>query len=73
MGRGRGYHLLTLLGLSLLIYALKENRKVIINNVIWSLKALELSIWTEKTIRSEEKVYLFSKIRGVKPFAFFDS
>jgi hypothetical protein len=39
-GRGKGYLLLTLLGLSLLIWALKENRTVIINNVICLLKAL---------------------------------
>jgi hypothetical protein len=55
MGRRRGCHLPTLLGLPLLILALKEDRIVIVSDVIYPIKTLEWSVYTGKTIRSEEE------------------
>ena len=72
-GEERGYHLLTafLARLPFLIWTLKQDRIVLINNMIYPLKALEWSVWTEKRISSEE-VYLFWKIHGAKSFPFFN-
>ena len=40
---------------------------------IAQLKALQLSVWTEKRICTQEEIHLPCKIRGAKAFAFFDS
>jgi hypothetical protein len=57
-GRGGGYLLLKLLGPSLLILALKENR---------------IFIMTEKIIRGEEEIHSLYEICGAKLLAFLDS
>jgi hypothetical protein len=44
MGRRRGCHLPTLLGLPLLILALKDDRIAIISNVVYPIKTPE---WSE--------------------------
>jgi hypothetical protein len=57
--RQQGYHLITLLGLSLLVWPLNEDMIIIINDLMCPINALELSVWTEKAMRSEEEVYSF--------------
>lgn len=61
------------LGLSLIKCTLKESIMVPINDLIEPLKALQLSVQTEKRICSQEEIDLSCKIRGSKVFSFFDS
>ena len=70
-GQGPCYSLTFLVQVPFLIWTLKQDRIVLINNMIYPLKALEWSVWTEKRISSEE-VYLFWKIHGAKSFPFFN-
>jgi len=52
---------------------LKESIKVLINDLIVPLKALQLLVYIENRICTQEEIYIPCEIHGAKAFAFFNS
>jgi hypothetical protein len=72
MWKGGGCHLPAYLGLPLVKCAFKRGEIVIMSDMIYPLEALQLLVWTEKRICTQEEIWLPCEIRGTKTFTSFD-